>query len=137
MVLLSGCTSSDEGILCETGPVGLTFEVIDEATGENLFEDEFNPNQLQIKNNEEERVDVRFETERNVFNVLLGWESKSDTYTVTIAEEIEFTFAFTLEESSSGGCTSTKLTALEITGATYESQGTSDVTTIFLSSTAE
>lgn len=137
MVLLSGCTSSDEGILCETGPVGLTFEVIDEATGENLFEDEFNPNQLQIENNEEERVDVRFETERNVFNVLLGWESKSDTYTVTIAEEIEFTFAFTLEESSSGGCTSTKLTALEITGATYESQGTSDVTTIFVSSTAE
>ncbi|MCC8359966.1 hypothetical protein [Salinimicrobium sediminilitoris] len=137
MVLLSGCTSSDEGILCETGPVGLTFEVIDEATGENLFEDEFNPNQLQIENNEEERVDVRFETERNVFNVLLGWESKSDTYTVTIAEEIEFTFAFTLEESSSGGCTSTKLTALEITGATYEIQETSDVTTIFVSSTAE
>ncbi len=137
MVLLSGCTSSDERILCETGPVGLTFEVIDEATGENLFEDKFNANQLHIENNEEERVDVRFETERNVFNVLLGWESKSDTYTVTIAEEIEFTIAFTLEESSSGGCTSTKLTALEITGATYESQGTSDVTTIFVSSTTE
>ncbi|MCY2685883.1 hypothetical protein [Salinimicrobium sp. TH3] len=137
MVLLSGCTSSDEGILCETGPVGLTFEVIDEATGENLFEDEFNPNQLQIENNEEERVDVRFETERNVFNVLLGWEAKSDTYTVTIAEEIEFIIAFTLEESSSGGCTSTKLTSLETTGATYESQGTNDVTTIFVSNTAE
>jgi hypothetical protein len=137
LVLLSGCTSSDEGILCETGPVGLTFEVIDEATGENLFEDKFNANQLLIKNNEEERVEVRFETERNVFNVLLGWEAKSDNYTVTIAEETEFIIAFTLEESSSGGCTSTRLKELEITGATYESQGTSDITTIFVSSTAQ
>jgi len=130
----TGCDDTDGGILCETGPVGFTFEVVNETTGDNLFENElFEENQLQITNSDGEAVVFDYETDRNVVNVLLGWESKSDVYTVTIGDEITFNFAFTLKKSSSGGCTSTKLTELEMSGATYETNETSDVTTIFVS----
>ncbi len=134
-LVLTGCDTTDEGVLCDTGPVGFTFEVVNETTGENLFEDElFEENQLQIANNNGETVEFDFETERNVVDVLLGWESKSDAYKVTISGEIEFNIVFTLEKSSSGGCTSTRLTELEIVGATYETSETSDITTIFVNS---
>ena len=100
-----------------------------------MFENElFKENQLQIINKKEEIVKFHFETERKVVEVLLGWESKSDIYTVNMGEDIEFDIAFTLEESSSGGCTSTRLTELEIVGATYETSETSDITTIFVNS---
>jgi len=58
--LLSGCSSIDEGegVLCDPGPVGFTFEVVDEATGENLFVNGFyEENQLHIKNLEGEAVE--------------------------------------------------------------------------------
>lgn len=132
-LMFTGCDITDEGRLCATGPVGLTFEVINETTGENLFEDElFEENQLQIRNNDWENVDFEFVPERNLVSVLLGWESKSDTYTVSIREEIEFDIAFTLEKSSSEGCTSTMLTELDILGGTYEISETTGVVSIFV-----
>ncbi|MGY5848771.1 hypothetical protein ACW6QP_15290 [Salegentibacter sp. HM20] len=124
---------TDEGRLCATGPAGLAFEVVNETTGENLFEDEsFEENQLQIRNNDGENVDFEIIPERNVVSVLLGWESKSDIYTVSIREEIEFDIAFTLEKSSSEGCTSTRLTELDILGGTYEISDTTGVVSIFV-----
>lgn len=129
-LLFTGCSTTDESKVCDTGPVVFTFEVVDETTGENLFVDGLNEeNQLHIENNEGETVEFFFGTERNVIDVLLGWDSKSDTYTVTIGEKTEFIIEFTLEESSSGGCTTTRLTELEIIGATYES---SEITIIFV-----
>ena len=134
-LMLTGCDTTDEGILCATGPVGFTFKLVDEATGENLFVNgQYEENQIQIKNSDGQTVDSSFQTERNVVVVILGWETKSDIYTVIIGEEIEFDIVFTLKESSSGGCTSTRLTELEIVGATYETSETSDITTIFVNS---
>lgn len=131
--MLTGCDVTDEGELCATGPVGLAFEVINETTGQNLFEDDsFDENQLQIKNNDGENVVFDFITEQNVVSVLLGWESKSDNYSLSIREEIEFDIAFTLEKSSSEGCASTGLTELDIVGGTYEISETTGVVSIFV-----
>lgn len=131
LALLSGCSTTDEERLCFTGPVKFTFEIVDESTGENLFaEGLYEENQVRIKNNEGETLEFDFETERSVIEVVLGWKSKSDAYTVTIGEEIEFSIVFTLEELSSGGCTSIKLKELEVVGATIETSETSNINTI-------
>jgi hypothetical protein len=133
-IMFTGCDDTDEGILCATGPVGLTFEVVDKETGKNLFANgSYEENQLTIVDKKGEAVEFSFLAEREVLNVLLGWGSKSDTYTVNIGEEITFTIAFTLQESSSGDCTSTGLTALEIEGATFEISENSEVATILVS----
>ena len=132
LIIIVGCSTTDDQILCETGPVGFNFEVLNEATGENIFANGFEEHQLQIKDKQEKSVDFTFDNERKVINVLLGWEPKSSIYSVTIGED-DFDIVFTLEKSSSAGCTSTKLTALEIVGATFQRSKTSDITTIFLS----
>lgn len=132
LVLLSGCSSND--VNCDTGPVGFDFEIVNEDTGENLFLNGLDEeNQLYIENSAGETVEFNFDTERSVFSLSLGWDSKSDNYTVTVGEDLEFNIVFTLEKSSSRGCSSTQLRELEIVGASYETSNTTGITTIFVS----
>lgn len=133
LLFFAGCTTTDEGILCETGPVGLTFEIVIAGTGENIFSSGlYKPDQLHIENQVGEKVRYRFYPERNVIDVVLGWESKSGVYTVTFNEEIEFKIVFTLVRSGSNGCTSTQLAELEIDGANYELNKTNGLLSIFV-----
>ena len=132
LLLFYGCTGEDDGMLCATGPVGFSFEILDKATGEDLFETGiYNSQQLKIKNQEGETVNFNFISNLNVFKVLLGWETKSDVYTVTIAEDIEFDIVFSLETSEED-CKNTRLKDLTIVGAEFETHPTSDLTTIFV-----
>lgn len=133
LLFISACSTKDEGILCETGPVGFSFEIVDAATGKNLFTSgSYTPDQLQIENQKGETVTYRFLKERDVIDVLLGWESKSDVYTVTLNEDITFDLVFSLRTSSSGGCTSTSLAELEIEGVSYEINDTNGLATIYV-----
>ena len=132
LLILSGC-STDEGLLFETGPVGLYFEVADQATGEKLYEAGVNnDNRISIKNKGGEKVDYSFDSERKIFEVLLGWETKSDVYTVVISEDIEFEIAFSLQRNSGGSCSSTTLKDLQIHGAEFETSSTTGNTKIFV-----
>lgn len=132
LLILSGC-STDEGLLCETGPVGFDFEVADQATGENLYEAGVNnDNRISIKNKSGEKVDYSFDSERKIFEVLLGWETKSDVYTVVISEDIEFEIAFSLQRNSGGSCSSTTLKDLQIHGAEFETSSTTGITKFFV-----
>lgn len=132
-VLLTGCSTDDDTPICETGPVGLPFEVIDNATGENLFAvGLYKHNQIEILDKEGELVDFHFDSDRNIVRVLLGWETKSDVYTVSIDEAIYFDIIFTLERNTGGGCSSTSLVELELEGATAETSSSTGITKIFI-----
>lgn len=119
-------------MLCSSGPVDFRFEVLDKATGENLFGSGiYTSQQMKIKNQEGETVNFNFDSTQNVFKVLLGWETKTDVYSVTIAEDVEFDIVYSLE-TSDGECRNTHLKDLTIEGAEFETHPTSDLTTILV-----
>ena len=129
--LLAGC-SEEEGMLCDTGPVIFTFEVVEAASGENVFESGvYKVGQMEIADKAGKAVDFEL-AENGVLKVLLGWEAKSDVYTVTIADEVEFDIIFRLEESRGEFCSSTVIKDLEVVGLPSETSGTTGITTIYV-----
>lgn len=139
LLFLSGCSSDDGGMLCETGPVDFNFEVVEKTTGEHVFETgRYSYEELSIENSQEEAVDFNFEPSRKVFQVLLGWETKADTYLVALGEEFKFEIDFSLERSvGENGCSGTRVEKLEIKGAEAETNNTTGITTIFVEVQAE
>lgn len=127
LLFFSGCSLEDEGMLCATGPVGLTFEVVDKETGVNLFASGvYESHHIDIENKDGESVEFDLNS-RNLLDVLLGWETKSDIYTVYIGDSIEFDIVFSLERTEGEYCTTTKLTDLKIERIPHEINGTTGV----------
>ncbi len=121
--------------IAETGPVGFSFEVLDKETGENLFlNGTYDKNQISIHDLAGGSVDFSVTEADTLYwiNVMLGWETKTDVYTVQIGSEVEFDIAFSLVKID-GECNDpTKLEELKIEGIESEVDEETHVTKILV-----
>jgi hypothetical protein len=133
ILIFSSC--EEDCPLAETGPVGFVFEVVDKQTRENLFANgTYEQNQISIKNKKGEEVEYKFISENNInrISVLLGWETKTDVYTVQIGSEVEFDIAFSLVKIDRECNDPTKLEELKIEGIESEPNENTGVTQILV-----
>lgn len=133
LLLFSSCQKDDdETMLCSTGPVTLELLIIEESTGENLIaEGVYTRNQISISDQDEKAVDFQL-NEQGQIGLLLGWEEKSDIFSVRMGEEIEFDISFSLEERSSKNCTNTFLKELSISDFPYERSEETGIITVLV-----
>ena len=133
LLLFSSCQKDDdETMLCSTGPVTLELLIIEESTGENLIaEGVYTRNQISISDQDEKAVDFQL-NEQGQIGLLLGWEEKSDIFSVRMGEEIEFNISFSLEERSSKNCTNTFLKELSISDFPYERSEETGIITVLV-----
>lgn len=134
LLFFTACSSDedDDVMLCDTGPVVLQLEVLEAGTEVNLIETGvYTKSQIRIVDGEGEAVSFDLDNGTSL-SMLLGWEEKTDTYTVSLGEEIVFDIVYSLENIVGEFCTFTQLKQLEITGLDYEQDQSSGIIRVFV-----
>ncbi|MFD1293040.1 hypothetical protein ACFQ5N_04240 [Lutibacter holmesii] len=130
-----GCKNNEcEGIACFSPPPNFSFELVDKATGENLFTNEtLNSNDIKVVDEENNAVSYSFISENN-YNILslneIGWNLDPHTYTITVGDLVEFTLELDMEEKYENCCTFFKTETFQLSGYEYEQSNTTDIYTI-------
>jgi hypothetical protein len=124
---LNSCNSDDEGNIpyCESGPLGLTFELLDKTTGENLFTNgTFNKDDIKVIDLDDpsKRVNFIFNTENDINLIGLGpfgWGTNVVNYSLKVGEGDIFTLHLDAEKKTEDGCSFVQINKLEIENAEY------------------
>lgn len=130
-----GCKINEcDGIACFTPPQPFSFELVDKATGENLFTNgTLKSEDIQVLNENDEKISFQFISE-NDYNVLslneIGWDLDPHTYTITVGTTVEFYLELDMEEKHENCCTFFKTETFQLSGYDYEQSNTTDIYTI-------
>lgn len=123
---LNSCNSDDNDIpYCESGPLGLSFQLLDKTTGENLFTNgTFDPADIQVLDLDNVNSNVQFtfnsEDDRNVINLgPFGWGTNIAHYILKVDERDILTLYLDAERKSEDGCSFVAINKLEIENAEY------------------
>ena len=134
-LLLFGCKNDCEGIACFTPPPNFIFELVDKATGDNLFTNgELDSDTITVLNTNLEPVNFKFISE-NDLNVLelseIGWNLNLEKYTIKVGE-IDFTITLEMEEKYENCCTFFNILEFDVSNYTYEQSNTSEIIKILI-----
>ncbi|MBK5214021.1 MAG: hypothetical protein JJE55_10225 [Flavobacteriaceae bacterium] len=125
-IVLNSCSVDKCDVLCNSGPLGLDFELLDKTTGENLFTngtfDKADIEVLDIDNNYS-KVQFTFnsENDRNTIGLgPFGWGTNIANYLLKVGDREIFTLHLDAEEKNENCCSYVQVNKLEISGTTYE-----------------
>ena len=124
--IAQACGGKDcEDYLCTTPPGPFRFEIVDKATGENLFSNgTYQAGEIEIVNlSEEGAVEYRFIDENNLdlIQILsIGWETEKATYSVKIGDKSIFTLYVDAERLSEDCCSFTRFHEIRIENQEFE-----------------
>ena len=130
-----GCKINEcEDIACFTPPPNFALELVDKATGENLFTNEtLKSSNIEVLNENDEKVTFNFISENNL-NIIdlpeIDWNLDLHTYTITVGPTIQFNLELDIEEKYENCCTFFKVITFNISNYTYEQSSTTDIYSI-------
>lgn len=110
---------------CTSGPLSLSFQLLDKATGENLITNgTFDPENIEVLdlNNGNNNVQFTFypEDDRNVINLgPFGWGTNIVNYVLKVGDRDIFTLELDTENNTEDCCSFVQVNKLEIKNADY------------------
>ncbi|CAM3434342.1 hypothetical protein [Aequorivita lipolytica] len=119
------CSVDNCDVDCNSGPLSLSFELLDKATGENLFiNGTFDPADIEVLDldNNNSRVQFTFNSENDINSINLGpfgWEKKIANYVLKVEEREIFVLLVDAEEKKEDCCSYVILNKLTIEGSNY------------------
>lgn len=122
--MLSQC-NSDCGA-CFTSPQPFSFEIVDQASGENLFANgTYDSGAIQITNSLDNGAPVDFtfisENNQNLIQInSIGWETEIVDLKFAISDYLVFDFYVDADRKMGECCSHTTYNKIEITGAEFE-----------------
>lgn len=138
LFVVQACGKDDcEDYACTTPPDPFVFEIVDKATGENLFSNgTFSPEQIAVINTIDGReVEFTF-VEENGLNLLrvhgVGWKTETVLSSIQLDGEEIFTLYVEAEMVSENCCTFTRYHKIEIEGVEYKLNEETGTYTIFV-----
>ncbi len=123
--VLSSCSVDKCDVLCNSGPLGLSFELLNKVTGENLFTNEtFDPADISVLDldNNNSNVQFIFNSENDINTINLGpfgWGTNIANYLLKVGERDIFTLHIDAEEKTEDCCSFVQVNKLEIENAEY------------------
>jgi hypothetical protein len=112
-------------VYCNSGPLSLSFELLDKATGENLFTNNtFDPADIVVLDLDNNNSSVQFsfisENDINVINLgPFGWGTNNANYLLKVGERDIFTLILEAEEIQDECCSNVVLNKLIIEGSDF------------------
>ncbi|QQX76762.1 MULTISPECIES: hypothetical protein [Aequorivita] len=125
-IAITSCSVDKCDILCNSGPLGLNFELLDQATGENLFTNgTFDPADIEVLdlNDANNSVPFTFISENDINIIRLGpfgWGTNIVNYTLKVGEVEIFNLILDAEEKTENCCSFVQINTLEINNADFE-----------------
>ncbi len=123
---LNSCSVDKCDVLCNSGPLGLNFELLDKATGENLFTNgTFDPADITVLDIDNNNNSVQFtfnsENDINIINLgPFGWGTNIANYLLKVGERDIFTLRVDAEEKTEDCCSFVQVNELEIINTEFE-----------------
>ncbi len=125
-LILNSCSVDNCDVDCNSGPLSLSFELLDKTTGENLFTNgTFNQDDIKVLDldNNNSGVSYDFISEDNLNIIILGpfgWEKEIANYNLKVNDLNIFTLNLDAEQKTEDCCSFVQLNDLQIVDATYE-----------------
>lgn len=122
---LNSCSVKKCDVLCTSGPLSLSFELLDKTTGENLFTNgTFDPSDIVVLDldNQNDSVPFDFYSENALNTIQLGpfgWGTNMANYLLKVGETTIFTLHVDAEKIEGECCSHVVLNELTIDGAAY------------------
>ncbi|MDA3944840.1 MAG: hypothetical protein PF694_15020 [Bacteroidetes bacterium] len=121
-VIFNSC-KKDECGECFTPPAPFVFELIDAASGEQIFLfDSLNINDFEIKNSSDNSlVQYNFEPDFGTISLhTIGWKTEMVNYDFYLKDELLFHFFVNAERKLDNCCSFTVYHEIKLEGVTYE-----------------
>lgn len=121
----NSCSVDKCDVDCNSGPLGLSFELLDKTTKENLFTNgTFNPTDIEFLDldNNNHRVQYVFIDENNINTINLGpfgWGTNIVNYILKVGETNIFTLHVDAEQKTEDCCSFVQINELEIKNVDY------------------
>lgn len=121
----NSCSVNNCDVDCNSGPLVLSFELLDKTTGENLFTNgTFENADIQVLDLDNNNNSVQFtfiaENDVNIINLgPFGWENKIANYILKVGEREIFELFVDAEEKKEDCCSFVILNNLTIEGSNY------------------
>lgn len=118
--LLNSCGVDNCDVDCNSGPLSLNFQLLDKATGENLFTNgTFDKEDIKVLNLDNNNSNVPFtfydENDINIINLgPFGWGNNIANYLLKVGEQDIFTLRIDAEEKTENCCSFVQVNKLEI-----------------------
>lgn len=122
---LNSCSVDKCDVDCSSGPLSLSFELLDKATGENLFTNStFDPADIAVFDlgNNNSEVQFTFNSENDINIITLGpfgWGTNIANYLLKVGDRDIFTLYVDAEEIKDECCSNVILNKLTLEGAAY------------------
>lgn len=122
---LNSCNVDKCDVDCTSGPLSLSFKLLDKTTGENLFTNNtFNPDDITVLDLDNNNSNVQFtfvsENDINIINLgPFGWGTNIANYLLKVGERDIFTLSVDAEEIRGECCSFVALNKLTIDGADF------------------
>lgn len=126
VLFLNSCSVDKCNVDCSSGPLGLSFELLDKATGENLFTNgAFDPADIEVLDLDDNNslVQFTFNSEDDINSIYLGpfgWGTNIANYMLRVGEVEIFTLSLDAKENTEDCCSFVQVNKLEITNADYQ-----------------
>ncbi len=123
---LNSCSVDKCDVDCNSGPLGLNFELLDKTTGENLFTNgTFDPTDIEVLDLDNNNSSVQFtfnsENDINIINLgPFGWGTNIANYLLKVGDRNIFTLHVDAEEKTEDCCSFVQVNKLEIIHADFE-----------------
>ena len=123
---LNSCNVDKCDMLCFSGPLSLNFELLDEATGENLFTNgTFDAADIEVLDLDDNNSSVQYTFDaENIRNIIrlgpFGWGTNSVNYTLKIGDVEIFQLILNAEQKTEDCCTFVRVNTLEIKNTEFE-----------------
>ena len=121
----NSCSVDNCEVDCNSGPLGLSFELLDKATGENLFTNgTFDSADIQVLDLNNNNSNVQFtyypEDDSNLINLgPFGWGTNIVNYALKVGERDIFILYLDTEKNTEDCCSFVQVNKLEIINANY------------------
>lgn len=123
--LLNSCSVDKCDVDCNSGPLSLSFELLDKNTGENLFTNgTFDKGDIKVLDLDKNNSTVSFtfydEDDINIINLgPFGWGTNIANYLLKVGEKDIFTLHIDAEEKTENCCSFVQVNKLEIENTEY------------------
>ncbi|WP_152425006.1 hypothetical protein [Nafulsella turpanensis] len=138
LLAVQGCQTDDcEDYLCNTPPGLFRFNIVDKATGENVFaKGTYSPDQIEVVNTADGgELEFTF-VEENGLNLLrihsIGWQTETVLSSIQLAGEEVFTLFVDAERLSEDCCAFTRYHEVKIEGAEFRLNEEKEIYTILV-----
>lgn len=129
---LNSCNVDKCDVNCNSGPLSLSFELLDKTTNENLFTNgTFNPADITVLDlNNNNKVQLNFNSENDINIISLGpfgWGTNIVNYKLKVAEFEIFTLILDAEEMNEDCCSFVQVNNLEVKNTDFKQNGETGV----------